>query len=152
LDRLEAIQWEVVCEEKQDYIKLESRPRLQSFPGEYHMRVYIRKRNTKIVAVQPVRPHVTSEVADISQEFEIPALEESDPDVKVVWLTKPRGISYSGKTTVVEVEKPGMARYLGKFCDRCSSSHICWVVNLPCVRPTQGLVSRAEDSSSRPRS
>ncbi|KAG9081896.1 hypothetical protein FS749_007308, partial [Ceratobasidium sp. UAMH 11750] len=113
LDKFECIDWKVTVEEQTDYVKLESRPLIQASPNDYYMRIYIRKKHTKIVAIQPLKPQVSSEVAYISDQFEVPALTAQDPDVKVVWLTKSNGILYSGKTTVIEVEKPGMARYLG---------------------------------------
>ncbi|QRV84030.1 hypothetical protein RhiJN_12046 [Ceratobasidium sp. AG-Ba] len=90
LDQLEAIHWEVVCEEEKDYVKIES----------------LRKKNFKIVVVQPVQPQVTSETADISKELMCPRWTNAT-QMRGYLADQAEGISYCGKTTVVEVEKPG---------------------------------------------
>ncbi|KAG8729955.1 hypothetical protein FRC12_020595, partial [Ceratobasidium sp. 428] len=113
LDKFEGVDWKVVTEETADYVKIESQPVLPSYEGEYHMCIYIRKKRCKIVAIQPLKRQVTGETLRLSNEFGDTALTDAGNDVKIVWATKSNGILYSGKTTVVEVEKPGMARYLG---------------------------------------
>ncbi|KAG8709468.1 hypothetical protein FRC12_001227 [Ceratobasidium sp. 428] len=114
LDKFEGINWKVVTEETSEYVKLESRPTLQSNPnGHQYMCIYIRKKRFRIVAIKSLKRRVCSGTKYINQVFGVSALTAPGNDTKIVWATKPKGVLYSGKTVVVEVEKPGMARYLG---------------------------------------
>ncbi|KAG9123057.1 hypothetical protein FRC07_000299 [Ceratobasidium sp. 392] len=117
LDEIEGADWvvDVYDEAHKDFIKLESRPRNRDPENdEYYMRIFIRKKHCQIMAIQPnVKERVTSEIITASKYYEMDKLGESATDVKIVWMTKPKGIMYSGKTTVIEVQKPSMARYLG---------------------------------------
>lgn len=112
LDKFEHVDWQVDCTEENGYIILESRPTV-GIPEDYYMRVYVRKENFKIVAVRSIKRYVLSEDQVLS-ELGIPHPENTS-EVRVVWETKACGIVYSGKMTVIEVKKPGMARYFGQF-------------------------------------
>ncbi|CCO37447.1 hypothetical protein BN14_11603 [Rhizoctonia solani AG-1 IB] len=125
LDRFERVSWEVHGRDEGDLVVIESRPTLgadnqsarapaTSNPEGYYMQLRIRKRDFKIIALQPVSRSRSWEDDDL-RSFGICGPDETKYDVKVVWQTKPRGILYSDKATVVEVEKPGRARYLGSL-------------------------------------
>lgn len=118
LDRYEHVDWVVDVQEvvyhNVTYIKIESRPR--SPPSNdsnfYYMRIYVRLKNFKVTAVRPSKRRN-------GQDDDDPAIFGIDSpngryDELVVWRTKAKGILYAGKTTIVEVHKPGRARYLGQ--------------------------------------
>ncbi|KAF8761301.1 glycosyl hydrolase 31 family [Rhizoctonia solani] len=123
LDRFERVSWEVFARDEGDLVVIESRPTLgannqsgrapaTADPDGYYMQLRIRKRNFKIIALQPVGRSRSWEDDDL-RSFGVCGPDETKYDIKVVWQTKPSGISYSDKATVIEVEKPGRARYLG---------------------------------------
>ncbi|KAG9127671.1 hypothetical protein FRC07_011055 [Ceratobasidium sp. 392] len=115
LDEYEGLSWKVVTEETTDYVKLESQPLFPSYSGQFDMRIYIRKRHLKITAVQSLKRQVSGDAFAISESIgeELSDLKSIGSDMKIVWTSKSKGLLYSGKTTVVEVEKPVTARYLG---------------------------------------
>lgn len=121
LDTFEGLNWEVACQDEKDFVILESRDigvpvdkKTGLAIGDgYHMRIFVRKNNFKIIVIRPVHRYLTSE-DHVLKELGVPSPIGST-SVRVMWQSKAKGIAYSGKTTVLEVEKPGMARYLGQF-------------------------------------
>ncbi|CAE6473102.1 unnamed protein product [Rhizoctonia solani] len=124
LDRFERVSWEVHGRDEGDIVVIESRPvrgannrsarvpPTAPDPEGYYMQLRIRKRNFKIIALQPISRSRSWEDDDL-KTFGVCGPDEKKFDIKVVWQTKPTGILYSDKATVIEVEKPGRARYLG---------------------------------------
>ncbi|CAE6421841.1 unnamed protein product [Rhizoctonia solani] len=124
LDRFERVSWKVHCRDEGDIVIIESRPvhgannrsarvpPTAPDPEGFYMQLRIRKRNFKMIALQPISRSRSCEDDDL-KTFRIYGPDEKKFDVKVVWQTKAAGILYSGRATVIEVEKPGRARYLG---------------------------------------
>ncbi|KAH7333765.1 glycosyl hydrolases family 31-domain-containing protein [Rhizoctonia solani] len=124
LDRFERVNWKVNCRDEGDLVIIESRPvrgannrsarvpPTAPDPEGFYMQLRIRKRNFKMIALQPISRSRSCEDDDL-KTFRICGPDEKKFDIKVVWQTKAAGILYSDKATVIEVEKPGRARYLG---------------------------------------
>ncbi|KAG8709571.1 hypothetical protein FRC09_000589 [Ceratobasidium sp. 395] len=117
LDRYEDCHWEVHVEEVVVdgvlFTKIESRPTspANDAPSSYFMRIYVRMKNLQILAVRPIKRHIGRDDVDPSS-LGITST-HGDTVEQVVWRTKAQGILYNGKTTVIEVHKPGRSRYLG---------------------------------------
>lgn len=76
------------------------------------MRIHVRKQPFQIIATKPLLRRATADEADLITGGVLPG--DNVTDVKVVWQSKPSGILYSGKASIIEVDKPGRARYLGQ--------------------------------------
>ncbi|QRV90305.1 glycoside hydrolase family 31 protein [Ceratobasidium sp. AG-Ba] len=113
LDHFERLNWEVVCEDTPEYIILESRS-IPIIPGEYNMRIYIRKERFKIIVVQPIARRKNRDDDYLLELGAVrPQNDDTIRDAKIVWQTKVHGILYDDLATVIEVNKPSMANYLG---------------------------------------
>ncbi|KAG8711613.1 hypothetical protein FRC09_020508 [Ceratobasidium sp. 395] len=117
LDEVEMTTWTVKVDPCDDYVKIVSLDTHDEKNPIVHMELYVRKNNCRIVAIRPLERRSTGLLNNIAQEFKIENLlvPAHQQDYKIVWMTKESGILYSrsGKTTVIEVEKPSTARYLG---------------------------------------
>ncbi|CAE6481651.1 unnamed protein product, partial [Rhizoctonia solani] len=124
LDRFERVSWEVHSRDEGDLVIIESRPTRGANnrsarvpptapdPEGYYMQLRIRKRNFKMIALQPISRSRSCEDDDL-RTFRVCGPDERKFDIKVVWQTKASGILYFDRAVVIEVEKPGRARYLG---------------------------------------
>lgn len=119
LDKFENTEWEVGYDTQSypGYIVIESRPKTPSGPSaggldkNYHCRIFVSQKPFQIVALRRITVYNTREEG-LLQSANVLSV-DSTPTEKVIWQTKEKGILYSGKTALFEVEKPPSARYLG---------------------------------------
>ncbi|KAG8758217.1 hypothetical protein FRC11_003979 [Ceratobasidium sp. 423] len=118
LDKFENTDWEVGHDTQtySGYIVLESRfkkhlPIGGNFDPDYACRIIVRKKDCQITALRRVSVYNTREEA-LLQQANLLRIDSSLTE-KVIWQTKPCGILYSGKMSLLEIEKPPTARYLG---------------------------------------
>ncbi|KAI9729368.1 MAG: hypothetical protein M1834_006892 [Cirrosporium novae-zelandiae] len=116
LDKLEHISWRVDLVQDNEFLILQSVRNPESPERQVITQLYIQRNPFKITAVQPLKVLPALEVlpqADATKNEELNTKAVQGTQNLIVWQTKEYPLAYNSSATVLSVEKPGRARYLG---------------------------------------
>ena len=125
LDVHDGLEWNVELVPKDGFLVLQSWVR-ENESWKKVTQLWVQRQPFQITAVQsltsiPISAGISSVSNPTSKSLELQEVPGWRPSV--VWQTSERGIRYQGKSTILSVEKPSTARYLG-FGEQGGSSFI----------------------------